>query len=497
MNKKSRKFKILKKINMNSRGFNMFTALVAAILLMTSIVLTNMLISTEENLGTQVYLMSNNFNLSDASAMARSDALQSFNYNFRETLEDYLTINDVELREGVTFDIIKSEDVLSQNSWNKIKQTFEESILKKGTKIIDAEGNSITRETFDAVIELVASKTIDQFHDGRYGRYHVSLSDRSRETKIIMRDTMSKTISDSVGNVDFLKIIGCNEGDFLGSCPIGTFYFNIPLERMTDEQYEALPKIVVKDLVSGEEIKTPLLPKTRLSIYIPIRFFKAVFETQKNAAAVYAFEQEIEDNGNRKVAALGFCDNGCEPRTNPLSKSTNFSWTKPCGSSINNPVKQDLTSGYLTVNNYSIDTGIGSTALRAFAKQKICEQGLAIYQADTITDPNFFNFNYTSPTGLEADNTAGIGGFKNCPFNKIYGRIDPKPTKNIQDLADNYLYCSTLTQISASALFIDTDPQYIVSGTQNRYRIGISGQVFNAIDGISGSCKNSSSGGCE
>jgi hypothetical protein len=485
-------------INMNSRGFNMFSALVAAILLMTSVVLTNMLISTEETLGSQVYLMSNNFNLSDASAMARSDALQSFNYNFRETLEQFLTQNDAELAAGTTINIINTDYLLASDGWEKIKKNFEVTILKYGTTITDDEGNITIRQNFDAVIELVANKTIDQFHDGRYGRYHVSLSDRSRETKKIMRDVMSKSITDSIGKIDFLKIVGCNEDNFVGSCPVGTFYFNIPLERMTAQQYESLPKIVVKDLVSGEEIKTPLLPKTRLSIYIPIRFFKAVFEAQKNAQALLEFEKYVNDNGNRGVAALGFCDYGsCEPRNNPLSKANKDTWTKACGSSISNPISQDLSGGgYLTITNYPITNLIGTTALRAFTRQKVCDFGLSVYQANPINETDFVNFNHVNKTGLQADNIAGIGGYDNCPFSKIYGVPDSKPTKKIQNITDNFLYCSTLKQIETSALFVDTNPQYIVSGTQNKYSIGITSRVFTVIDGISGTCTTTSSNGC-
>ena len=55
-----------------SKGFNLFSALVAAVLIMIGVILTNMLISTEDTLKSEVYIMTNTFNLSDAAALSRA-----------------------------------------------------------------------------------------------------------------------------------------------------------------------------------------------------------------------------------------------------------------------------------------------------------------------------------------------------------------------------------------------------------------------------------------
>ena len=81
----------------SQKGFNMFSAIVAVVLIMVVSVLVGMLVMSEEKTSTQIYGMLNNYQLADAANIARADALQSFNYSFREKIEDYLTFNSTEL----------------------------------------------------------------------------------------------------------------------------------------------------------------------------------------------------------------------------------------------------------------------------------------------------------------------------------------------------------------------------------------------------------------
>ncbi len=477
-------------LKMNSRGFNLFSALVAAVLLMSGVVLINMLISTEEKIGTEVYLMTNNFSLSDAASIAKADALQSFNYNFRESLEDYLTLSEAEIADGTTFDLINTDD-LGGNQWNTLLQNFETAVLLSGTTIKDEDGTEIERQNFEAVIQYVADRTINQFHDGRYGRYHVSLSSRDSEAVNAVRTVMENVIVKNAGEMDFLKVVGCDAT----SCEVGTFYFIIPLDLMTNEDYEALPRIVVKDLITGEEIKVALLPKTRLNIYIPLRFFKAVHESIRNAKAI----QNVETMIGAK-AMLGYCDSGsCVPRKDPL-QATSGNWDKECRNTSETGIRQELTSHSLLItDDYKIiQNQIGAVALRAFAKFHGCEYGVAEYYYYHAQDPTFTNYNWTT-VGLEGELSIGIKGYPKCPFNKINGIIKSNETKDLSGTgggAGTGLYCSTLTKIEASVMFVDTNPLYIVSGEKNVYRIGINGKSFDAMQSNLGSCSSGSNQCC-
>ena len=454
-------------MNLNDNGFNLFSALVAAMFLMIGVLMVNMLIDTEEKISSEVYLMTNNFSLSDAASIARADALQSFNYNFRESLEEYLTINDDEMSEGLTFNLINTADLDSTDHWAKLTQNFESAILHSGSRVVDENGDETERDNFEAVIDYVAEKTITQFHDGRYGRYHVSLSDRSETSMAAVRDGMNNAIKefeDEGG--EFLQIVGCKADD----CPVGTFYFTIPLNKMKDDFYEQLPRIVVKDLISGEEIKISLLPKSSLSVYIPLRFFKAIHEAQANAFAV----KDVYDMINgANGASLGYCDYGCEPRTDPLSSGGN-PWDKSCKGNAGSDVFQDLSPDYLGQNAYLITTTqIARTALRAFTMFKVCKAGEFEVGSDVYYDNNDTFSNYSLMyNGLES--TGGINSYPGCAFDRITAATTPYPTKTVTGGATSgKLQCSSIKTIEASVLFEDTNPLYIVSGELNRYRIGI------------------------
>jgi len=77
--------------------------------------------------------MLNTFQLNDAAAIARSDALQSFNYNFRSSMQDYLTANRDEMDTQSGFSILTTKN---HDNWTEIVDTFERVIL-----LTDVDGN--------------------------------------------------------------------------------------------------------------------------------------------------------------------------------------------------------------------------------------------------------------------------------------------------------------------------------------------------------------------
>lgn len=480
-----------------SKGFNLFSALVAAVLIMIGVILTNMLISTEDTLKSEVYIMTNTFNLSDAAALSRADSLQTFNYNFRKQLEEYLTVSDDGIERNITFNLIRTDDIQSGDTWENIQNNFEKSVLLKGNEI---DGSANTR--FTAAIELVASKTINQFHDGRYGRYHVSLSDRTSKAIENLKNGLIQTLEDNINEVNFLEIIGCDESD----CEIGTFYFIIPLDKIKPEAYEALPLIIVKDLVSGEEIKFPILPKTRLNIYIPLRFFKAVHEAwKKNSGAIIDFEDLLESGQTKQTGMLGYCDVGCEPRKNPLIAGGQNWAGKDCIGTASNTVTQEITNSnnaniLLATKNYRIGEANGRNELTAFARANICKSAEETYigkgYEDTKLDSEgkFANYNLEEGRGLSENSSMGINKAAGCPFNRINAIAISNRTKTIDGTsgAGLPLYCTSIKQVETIVIFEETNPLYIVSGEKNRYSIGIRSKEFPIQENNLGICTSGS-----
>jgi hypothetical protein len=478
----------------NTRGFNLFSALVAAIFLMTGVILVNMLVSTEETIGTEIYVMTNNFSLSDAAAIARSDALQTFNYNFRKQLEDYLTVSENDIRIGISFNLIRTEDIVPGNpeqTWEKLKDNFEKSILLKGNEV-DETANT----RFTASIEMVARKTIDQFHDGRYGRYHVSLSERDNTAKKKLEQALIQTLEENINEIEFLEIVGCNAT----TCEIGTFYFIIPLDKMSDQAYESLPMIIVKDLVTGEEIKFPLLPKTRLNIYVPLRFFKAIHETwHKNTLAIIDYEDLLDRGQTLKTAMLGYCDQGCEPRTDPLTTGLP-TWNNSACIGIGGTITQEMIDQnmllLLTRQNYTIGENNGRIELNAYTRTIICNQAIQSYSTYAVAEKldgegTFGNYNIDNGIGLPASTELGIKKYDACPFNRINSQGYSHQTKTLIGTgAGTKLSCVSINQVEAITIFEETNPLYTVSGENNKYAIGIRSKNFPIQNNDLGTCNN-------
>ena len=255
----------------SQRGFNMFSAIVSVVLIMTVSVLIGTLIMSEEKTSTQIYGMLNNYQLADAANIARADALQSFNYSFREKMEDYLTYTDSELvnESGMgLFDFrADSEDV----TFDQLQQKFEENILLN---------TNASSQSFSSVLDYVSENTINNFADWTYGKYRVELNDKSSTARKALYTALATVLNRQ--GTGFLEIVDCTEN----SCPKGSFYFNIPLDKLTDAEYELIPRIIVKNTFSQEQIKMAILPKTNLKVYIPLRFFKVLYEAMDAAKGV-------------------------------------------------------------------------------------------------------------------------------------------------------------------------------------------------------------------
>jgi len=459
------------------KGFNMFTALVAAVMIMTAVVLVSTMTTTEDKMENQLYYMLNTFQLNDAAAIARSDSIQSFNYNFRSSMQDYLTFSSNEMEDEAGFNILTTTNY---NSWDKIVKTFEKVILL--TDPSDAHD-------FDAVIEFVANKTVLQFNEGSYGRYHVSLSSKDLQARQNTVAALTEAIEClEQTNEDFLEVVDCDGAD----CELGTFYFNIPLDCVKDTTYEALPKIVVKDLITKGETKLPILPKTRLKIYIPLRFFKAIFVAKQNAAALADVDDKL------KIAQLGFCDNGCTPRSDPTNTESGTWSGHTCPGNPNDNERQTLNGSPAGLGSYNAGGAtVANIGLNAYAKQLICNTAIR-NGADDKGGSDFYNINgsrysaYGGVDGLESDIT-GINKIGSCPFQTILASVESNSTKIIKGATSGKLYCGKIRMVETDVGFEERNELYIVKGTSIRYKIRITTELYDAPTSGDAICTSGSS----
>jgi len=467
----------MKTPKINKRGFNMFSAIVAVILIMTGVVLTSTLISTEEKTNRQVYSMLNNYQLTDAAAIARADALQNFNYAFRVQMENYLTYDKYEMGEyssdmanGLGLFTIKTGN--EDFTFSEMKAAFEQSVLQK-----TGPGD------FNSVLEYVAGNTINQFQERTYGRFSVYLSERAEDrsgAQSKVKDVLYAATAPRMNNL--FEVVDC-EGE--NSCNNGSFYFNIPLNEITDAEYESLPRIVVKDLVTHEEIKMPILPRTNIRIYMPLRFFKAIYEARKFAIIMRDHHNELEDY------KLGFCDSGCAPRTHPRNPVTG-PYNQDCPQSASGTASTvSLSAAPLGITQYLAGgTNAGSLGLKAHATELLCSYTEDLFdRSDTTFGPFSEKLITRDPQMVDVTN---------CPINQItVGLPSAKPMFKLTGANVTYsggvdeLRCGWIDGITAQVVFKETNPLYIVKGTYDQgkvdlYKIQITDDSFTMQWGADG-----------
>jgi len=287
----------LNKKSLNEKGFNLFTALISFLLIMLAVLLIQSMIQTERNAADTIAKIESRSKLEATAEMARADAMQVFNYALRKKIEDWLT--DPE-RGGLTLE-------LHNKTWEEIQDEFAAS------KFGGEQGSQFAKFTASSLEGLFYSTT-------HFGKYEIML-----EGSETLESGINNAIAKSLD--DFFTVIDCPDGD-PRDCDKGTFYVNLHIEKLTQEEYEDLPKLHVTDWATGEELKEIILPKTTFRIYVPLRFFKAIAEAR--ALTHFPLEAEVDSPSDQGLFSprvhntieqmgLGMCDFGyCAPRTNPL-----------------------------------------------------------------------------------------------------------------------------------------------------------------------------------
>ncbi|MDD4251447.1 MAG: hypothetical protein PHX27_04620, partial [Candidatus ainarchaeum sp.] len=246
------------------------------------------------------------------------------------------------------------------------------------------------------------------------------------------------------------------------------------LDKIDPNTYEKLPKIVVKDMLTNEETKIGLLPKTNLKIYIPLRFFKAIHHAKDNLEAIKYNEYDFTR------ARMGFCDDGCNPRKDPVTANPGDRTDASCDAEQN-------ATRYINVNSYyPMGSGMpGSNLLQAFVSEKVCSS----FNQTNSFPAMFDNYN----TNLLSGNSA-ISTRPGCPYYSIQATLWGTDVARITGgAADQYLSCTTITSVYADVVFKETNPIYIVRGEEILYKLRLLSNPLSAqtSDHINYECKTS------
>ncbi len=439
---------------MNQRAFNLFTALVSFVLIMLTILLINSMTETESGTVATINDISAQSQMQTAADLARADAIQVFNYGLRYRIEEWLSrpTNWYLLQPGKT--------------WSEIKQDYAcvnfGGCRSAGSENSGVQFADITSKTMVGILEVGQT----------FGRYEITLEKDERQ----LFEALVATTTKSIESGDFFEVVDCDmpETNFtaeqIRNC-LGTFYVKLKLSSLAPEEYEKLPKIVVKNSATGDYLKQGILPHADLRIYVPLRIFKAIAQSK-----YYADNRVFNKNDFFKSMMLGMCDPGsCAPRTDPTgttgkrdipdSACPGSKGTVPGIDNGKGPIKKwpAKNSDGSIVDYDADDPSSIKDALQLLVGKQLCSDAatLDLIDVDPADGLNLIQDNsgcniYSSSVLVETFAS------KTTKFSEYY--TDPQ----YEDKA----YCAKTTEIRARIRFEETEPKYKVNkNNKNIYTI--------------------------
>lgn len=472
---------------MNKRAFNLFTALVSFVLIMLTMLLVNSMTAKEGSTVSTINDISAQAQMQTAADLARADAMQVFNYSLRQRIETWLSspTNWYVLTKGKNWnDIVKDYACVnfggcpryrcSDNANTECdcpKDTVTQ-IKPQSCASSDCGGGECSNQSGVQFADVTANTMSGLLEMGQTsGRYDIQLEDNQDE----LRKALVEINQRSVDKGEFFEVVDCElpetgaSKEQIQAC-LGTFYVKLKMSLIDDETYEKLPKIVVKNITTGDYLKQGILPHADFRIYVPLRIFKAIAQTK-----YYAENSIFLNNDYFGSLKLGLCDAGCIPREYAGNSTGNGTLS---GSACPNTPDMYLPNGAkdkvktvklknkngTVIGNYnSEEPDSMKMQLQLIVKQEIC---------DTAATDDLIDVDPYDDLNLVKDPAATGCGIFNSEVTVI-----TLPSKRI--LAEPYTFdttanCATTQQINAKIRFRETNPKYKINKkNENIYTIAI------------------------
>jgi len=297
---------------MNEKAFNLFTALIAFILIALSVMLVHQMTDSERTAFEVIRSIECKSEIKAISDMKRADEFQTFNYLLRHQLANFFGDGSATVLN------------MRNQSWEDLVKDFQDTRFG---------GDSAWKFADFTVTVLTERYTRMPDYYGKCGTYTISLARDSTDEE--MKIAMEEVFRQSINKDDFLEVIGCENGDPY-NCQSGAFYITLDLTNLEETIYGKLPAIEITNLSNGNVIKEIILPKRKFKIYVPVRIFKALAEVHSFAKLSdkgYGFFSPRIHN-ELEMMKLGYCDYGyCNPRTNPYTPPDNKTGNASCSHS--------------------------------------------------------------------------------------------------------------------------------------------------------------------
>jgi len=374
-------------MQLNRKGFTLFTAIISFILISLSILLIQNMVNTESNTVSIISDIQEQDEMRALADLARADAVQVFNLNLRRQIEYYLTFSNNALDinyytdwKGVQTDFAKTYfggncETVSTGTPCTIRKELDPSynppVLTKQIEV-----DSCTGEAENCLYsDPVTSDLIPVPSDGTPGKCYVikcgqqlatfiaknielilntsrdykdfkisfstggqSVFDAKETFRKLIGKIITETVKEEKGLFELIEPDNPETTEIEGCSPkkpekCKGFYLILDLTKLSPEEYEQLPKIRVSSISTARIVEEPVFPYGKFKIFIPIRLFRVMaraYALAHTPTATTVAEDEgllsVKIHNTLEELRIGVCDPGkCGYRTDPLDATDTIS----------------------------------------------------------------------------------------------------------------------------------------------------------------------------
>ncbi len=504
-------------LRLGKKGFTLFTALVAVMVIFLGILITQTMISGERGSTEAIKDVEQESEMLDFANFARTDALHQFNFSLRLAFAKYFSKDDFP-QDNIpdNYFALNSSAFSFGNptqNWNGIKTDFtqqyfgdignpqcnitESAVFDNSANISNCSARQIVEFASN---NIVSSLTLQDSPEGKSYFAQIEPIDQEFFKRILLF-----VFSRSAKQNDFLKVADC-DGDYTGGgCNGGGFYINLDFSPeagtapnqtgISDKVYEALPQIQITQSSSCvfengnpvscfKTLKQPIFPRSTVRVFVPVRIFKAI-AAAKQAITTNDGKTIFDDTSGFKTQLkkikLGVCDrkavvfqpgvlidlDTCYPRKQFDQPEEPRGFSQACigheglpGILLFQPSMINLEHGISYNPNMPNDVTVSaSSAIEQHVKE--------IKLADLLV-------NFSS-----AERVAGIANSTDSDFkmlrngssivwgNDVIARDFPSRTIIYNGSpTDFFSRCTKISEVSFNFVFQENNPQYIVEFNQ-------------------------------
>jgi hypothetical protein len=316
---------------MSKKGFTLFTALVSFILLGITVMVIQHVSNSEDNYTQILLALQTQDEINSLKDTLRQDGFHTFNLLLRKQIHAYFNVNlNIENLDAESIEALSEQQDIPWakasilDSTAEIEDLIEEFEVDRFFGKCDPKEKECGANPFASYLSQSMLSLLQNYSGSYKSKYSFKMFDPMAASRnvfdvqnpenIRMEGIYSGTkegfeVTRKSEKDKFINYINCNNQ----SCDNGSFYINIDFHKIEPQNYLNMPRILVYRQSDYSAIDDVILPRAKLSLYVPMRIFGAMF-LSKNKVLDLDFEEY-------KTEELGYIGENC-PESLPLDFSS-------------------------------------------------------------------------------------------------------------------------------------------------------------------------------